>query len=1012
MGIEIARMGRMPASGLVQVGSVQARIPRCSRSLFSNGPEYRLQRVPTSHGNHASYARLSASRLRFAPRDPDTVGVVSPAFSVPPIRSVSVLIPTFQGAPLLELLLERLAQQDPGIDWDVLCIDSGSSDGSLEILERAARDFPVPMTVRTIDQVEFNHGDTRNQLAAWSTGDLLVFLTQDAVPSSADWLATLVKNFEDERVGAVSCRNVVREGADFLTALFALEDPGYAPERRVVSLPEPEIYAALDPDQRRLLYGLNDVASGVRRALWERHPFPRTDFGEDVLMARAVLEMGFLLIYDCDACVEHSHDYDAAQAHARAIADGRFNAEWLGRVTVSDQQSARELAKRYSDSDAVAIRAQVSNGALAQELERRAAELRLAVFSGLAKGAQTDLRRPWSQPLEETSLHILFCVHGFPPDTWAGTEIYTLHLAKELMALGHRCTVFTRVPGMRDGEPDQTRDFEVVESEFEGLRVLRMTHRLEHGSLGETYRQPRAEEALRQALQRERPDLVHFQHLIHGSIGMVEAAKSMDLPTVIHCHDFWALCARVQMIRPDAALCDENMGLGCLLCVKDRDLKHVPKAAQWGKRLQPLTDALGRAASRGWLGSKRRRIGSEYLDLRARESEVPAAFAACDLVISPSRFLRNQLLKSGAFDPGRFLYCDNGMRTDHVAALEKPRDPKGRVRFGFIGTLVWYKGGETLIRAMARLVDFPAVLHIFGGFDPQTDEHHKHLHKLAQASSVDIQFHGRFDNSKLSEVYAQIDVLIVPSIWYENSPITIHEAYLTRTPVIASNIGGMAEYVRDGVDGLHFQVGDDADLARVMERFLDEPNLVEELSRDFMQIKSIADNARETEARYRALLCAQRGRSQSVLFEYAGSATTRRKGEAEVQGGEWILIRPPGGSVEYDLSAVDPGSYELQVEVLALAGETQVTLGGRVLLGKQLLAALPRFQGGAQEDLQNFSMPLELGSGERRLRFDNGGAEKSAALHLRIKKIQLRPTRPAADVAPPKPVGVGQEFPV
>src|SRR4029079_16401012 len=99
------------------------------------------------------------------------------------------------------------------------------------------------------------------------------------------------------------------------------------------------------------------------------------------------------------------------------------------------------------------------------------------------------------------------------------------------------------------------------------------------------------------------------------------------------------------------------------------------------------------------------------------------------------------------------------------------------------------------------------------------------------------------------------DVLIVPSVWFENSPITIHEAFLTRTPVIASDIGGMQEYVRDGRDGLQFAVGDDADLAAKMTRFLDEPDLVERLSRDWIPIKTIADDAAATEFRYRALAC-------------------------------------------------------------------------------------------------------------------------------------------------------------
>ena len=104
-------------------------------------------------------------------------------------------------------------------------------------------------------------------------------------------------------------------------------------------------------------------------------------------------------------------------------------------------------------------------------------------------------------------------------------------------------------------------------------------------------------------------------------------------------------------------------------------------------------------------------------------------------------------------------------------------------------------------------------------------------------------------------VYAEIDVLLVPSLWWENSPVTIHEAFLTGTPVVASGIGGMAEYVRDGIDGLHFAVGDDLDLAAKLRRFLDEPCLAAELARGAPAVKTIEQDAAATEARYRALCC-------------------------------------------------------------------------------------------------------------------------------------------------------------
>ena len=154
---------------------------------------------------------------------------------------------------------------------------------------------------------------------------------------------------------------------------------------------------------------------------------------------------------------------------------------------------------------------------------------------------------------------------------------------------------------------------------------------------------------------------------------------------------------------------------------------------------------------------------------------------------------------------------------------------------------------------MNRLAGRPCVLNVFGDFQPERDPHHARLRELAQHENV--SFRGRFDNARLAEVYREIDVLVVPSLWFENSPLTIHEAFLQRTPVVTSGIGGMAELVRDGIDGLHFQAGDAEDLARTLARFVDEPKLVAQLSRSWMLVKSVEENAREMEYRYRALAC-------------------------------------------------------------------------------------------------------------------------------------------------------------
>ena len=119
-----------------------------------------------------------------------------------PVRSISVLMPTWNGEEFLERVLARLAAQRCPLPWDMLVIDSGSADRTLAILESWRARLGVPLRVEHLHNSAFDHGDTRNLLAAESRGDLLVYLTQDAIPSGPEWLAQLASNFEDPLVAA------------------------------------------------------------------------------------------------------------------------------------------------------------------------------------------------------------------------------------------------------------------------------------------------------------------------------------------------------------------------------------------------------------------------------------------------------------------------------------------------------------------------------------------------------------------------------------------------------------------------------------------------------------------------------------------------------------------------------------------------------------------------------------------------------------------------------------------
>lgn len=906
---------------------------------------------------------------------------MKPRFVPRAVRSISVLMPTFQGEEFLDRVLARLAQQRCELPWEMRVVDSGSTDGTLAILESWRARLGVPLRIERIHNSAFDHGDTRNLLAAESSGDLLVYLTQDAIPSSADWLAKLARNFEDPLVAAAYCRNVARPEAQLLTRVFSEKDPGYTAGRREVRLPEPADYAALDAHARRLLYNFNDVASAIRRDVWERHPMPRTEFGEDMLAARALLEAGFTVVYDDVATVEHSHDYGPDEMRKRAEIDGKFNAEWLGRTCVGTRAEAEELVRRQLELDREALANAGFDGAQLDAQLVRAERLRRAAFVGLYEGGKSRERHVATRFVRRTRKKILYVVHGFPPDTWAGTEVYTLRLAQEMQRRGHDVAVLARVPGDESGKPD----FSIHASEFQGVRVYRMTNRIAHQRIRDSYLQPLAEAAFRKLLRELAPDVVHFQHLIHMSAGLPAVCRELGIPTVVTVNDYWALCARVQLIRPDGVRCAKNQGLGCLPCIKGEDLALVERSRETLPALESLVRALGslQAPGAGPLGQY---VG-EFGDVADRHGIVAGAYASCDLVIAPSRFLRERLLESGKFDRRRTLYSDYGTLTEHLRPLRREQREGRALRLGFVGSLVWYKGVDVLLRAMAVLHGRPVELHVFGDFHPERDPHHAELERLARDCGDTVRFHGVFDNRDIAGVHERIDALVVPSVWFENSPITIHEAFLLGTPVLASDIGGMAELVRDGVDGLHFKVGDPDSLARAVARLLDEPGLLARISRG-RSVKTMAEDAREMEVRYRQLCCLARERIAPKRLELAGVATGARQGSVDEQRGTLVLLRPGSDSaVEYDLSAAGDGLLEIALELVTLRGEIQARFGGGVQLDGRELERIQLFSGADEEKSFVVRWRVDLESPASRLRIDN--RSESPHSYLRIARVTV-----------------------
>lgn len=238
---------------------------------------------------------------------------------------VSVCLPTWNGAAHLERLLPALAAQRLPGGFELVALDSTSSDRTPELLAAAGA------RVETIPQQEFRHGPARNRLAAAARGRVLVFLSQDALPRDADFLATLAAAVEAPGVAAATARILPHPGDDPLTARTALDRPEARAEPLLLG---PEDAAGDDGRPR-----FNDVAAALRAEVWRALPFPEVDFGEDLAWARRALGAGHRIAFVPAAVCFHAHAYTPAQAFARYRVDAAFQRSACGRCVRPDLRS-------------------------------------------------------------------------------------------------------------------------------------------------------------------------------------------------------------------------------------------------------------------------------------------------------------------------------------------------------------------------------------------------------------------------------------------------------------------------------------------------------------------------------------------------------------------------------------------------------------------------------------------------------------------------------------------------
>ena len=400
-------------------------------------------------------------------------------------------------------------------------------------------------------------------------------------------------------------------------------------------------------------------------------------------------------------------------------------------------------------------------------------------------------------------MRILVLAHNHPDLHPGGTEIFAHDLFHAYKRAGADA-LFVAATNALHREPRPGTSFQTIGSS--GDEVVLWAGHFDRFYLSQTDSYGTIQDFAR-LLADYQPNVVHLHHLLLSGAEIPFLARRM-LPKaeiVLTLHDYYPICHRdgLMLRNPSNEPCDQATPSACHSCFPE--------------------------------------IGADRFLLRERN--LKTLLNAVDRFIAPSKFLRDR-------------YVDWGLPANKITVLRNARPEvlpapslinRGRPTFGYFGNLNPYKGVTVLLEAAKYLrsqgLDFE--LRLNGGALYQNEEFKAAIERHAADLEGTLVRLGPYGRDRLPALMAAVHWVVVPSIWWENAPLVIQEAFQHRRPAIVSGIGGMAEMVTNGVNGLHVEPNDPLDLARAMRRAIDEPGLHKKLVQGIPPSRTIDDCARE-----------------------------------------------------------------------------------------------------------------------------------------------------------------------
>ena len=409
-------------------------------------------------------------------------------------------------------------------------------------------------------------------------------------------------------------------------------------------------------------------------------------------------------------------------------------------------------------------------------------------------------------------MKVLITGTSYFPEYSAGTEVYMRLMAQHLTAAGDSVVIAC---GGKPAVPASGGKWGVVELLHEGIPILRIIRHPERAALADPYllQDEERRQVWEEILSRTDPDIVFTIGPGPSQMGDVEIiAHAQGRPVVTTLIHPGQVCPNGSRIDQTGHGCMKTMErMLCGRCVVEEKLRMQGAflaANALGAPLLNLIPVPGRIATLRRLP----RLIEGFIDRWHHVRKSVQYFVAH----SDAAY---ELLVANGVRKDQIVFSTPGFEVERT---EQPaRQVVGRVRFGFVGRLCREKGVLTLLKAwQMQQPDLPVELHLWGNPASGDADVVEAVMKLEQEDPR-VRFHGPFNREQTFEVYQSMDVLVVPSEWFDNCPFVIWEAFAAGVPVIGSDFGGISTMISDGVDGRLFPMSDADALAAVIREMSD-----------------------------------------------------------------------------------------------------------------------------------------------------------------------------------------------